>query len=240
MDELRTGAIIAAAGKGKRFGTETKKQFIPLCGKPLVAYSIEKFQKSPFVHEIVLVVPEDKLSYCCYEIVERFQFNKVKKIVPGGEERQHSVEIGLNSLSDRFDIVVVHDGVRPFIQVEIINRVIKEASTYGGAICAVKIKDTVKKAYNSTYVDKTLPREELWLAQTPQAFRYEILKKAIEKAKEDGFIGTDESSLVERCGFRVKITEGHWANIKITTKEDLITAELFVKGGIEDSLQCTE
>jgi 2-C-methyl-D-erythritol 4-phosphate cytidylyltransferase len=232
MTHLKTAAIIAAAGSGRRFGGEVKKQFQLLCGKPILSYSIESFQKSRLVAEIILVVPEDSVSYCHEEIVDKFGFKKVTKIISGGEERQNSVEIGFNSISDKTDIVVVHDGVRPFITVKTIEEVIKEAIKSGGAIAAIPVKDTVKKSSTENYIERTIPRDSLWLAQTPQAFRYDVLKRAIERAKEDGFIGTDESSLVERVDIRVKLVKGSEFNIKITTEEDLLFGELILKEGI--------
>lgn len=232
---LKTSAIIAAAGWGRRFGGSTKKQFQLLGGKPILAYSIESFEESPSVREVVIVVPEDSLSYCSEEIVDRFKFKKVIKIIPGGEERQHSVRKGFNSLSGDTDIVVVHDGVRPFVGSDLVEKVIKEALESGGAIAALPVKDTVKKSSYDNFIEQTISRSYLWLAQTPQAFKYEILKRAYEEAERDGFLGTDESSLVERLDVQVKLVEGSPMNVKITTEEDLRLTELALKIGNRSS-----
>ncbi|HSE84076.1 MAG TPA: 2-C-methyl-D-erythritol 4-phosphate cytidylyltransferase, partial [Thermodesulfobacteriota bacterium] len=212
---LKTSAIIAAAGLGRRFGGSTKKQFQSLGGKPILAYSIGSLEESS-VREIILVVPEDSLSYFSEEVVNRFNFKKVIKVIPGGEERQHSVKRGFNSLSCDTDIVVVHDGVRPFVGVDLIEEVIKEALKSGGAIAALPVKDTVKKSSYENYIEQTISRDCLWLAQTPQAFSYGILKRAYEEAERDGFLGTDESSLVERLGVQVRLVKGSPMNVKIT------------------------
>lgn len=228
MVKVKAAAIIAAAGWGKRFGKGKKKQFQPLGGKPVIVHSIERFEKSPSVGEIVLVVSEDSIRYCHEEIVKKFQFKKITKIVSGGEERQHSVKRGFSSISNETDIVIVHDGVRPFITVDLIEEAINEALKSGGAIVAIPVKDTVKESFER-YIQRTLPRESLWLAQTPQAFRYDLLKRAYKMSDENGFLGTDESSLVERLGIRVKLIRGSQMNVKITTEEDLLLAELALK-----------
>jgi 2-C-methyl-D-erythritol 4-phosphate cytidylyltransferase len=230
MSDQKAAAIIAAAGWGRRFGGGIKKQFQPLGGKPVLAHSIQSLEESPSVGEIVLVVPQDLLNYSLEEIVDRFEFKKVTKIIPGGEERQYSVRRGFDSVSGGTDIVVVHDGVRPFVKVNLIEEVIKGALQSGGAIAALPVKDTVKESSScGNYVEKSIPRKLLWLAQTPQAFKYEILKRAYEEAERGGFLGTDESSLVERLGVQVKLVEGSHMNIKITNEEDLLLGELILK-----------
>lgn len=233
MVKVKAAAIIAAAGWGKRFSVGKRKQFQPLGGKPVIVYSIERFEESPSVGEIILVVSEDSIGHCREEIVKKFQFKKIKEVIPGGEERQHSVKRGFSSISNKTDIVIVHDGVRPFVTVDMIEESIKEALKSGGAIVATPVKDTVKES-SEGYIQRTLPRESLWLAQTPQAFRYDVLKRAYKMSEEDEFLGTDESSLVERLGIRVKLIRGSQINIKITTEEDLLLAELALKAGDYD------
>ncbi len=228
MIKVKAAAIIAAAGSGKRFGVGKRKQFQPLGGKPVIVHTIERFEESPSVGEIILVASEDSIGYCHEEIVKKFRFKKVTKIIPGGEERQHSVKRGFSSISKETDIVIVHDGVRPFVTVDLIERVINEVLISDGAIVAIPVKDTIKKSSDG-YIQKTRPRESLWLAQTPQAFRYNILKRAYEMSEADGFLGTDESSLVERLGIQVKLVRGNQMNVKITTEEDLLFAELALK-----------
>lgn len=212
------------------------KQFLPLRGKPVLAYSVETFSKSDLIGEIIIVVPEDWVRAVKTDIVDRFSIPKVTKIIPGGPERQDSVLNGFNSLSGTPDIVAVHDGARPLVSLELLEEVIRQASACGAALAALPPNDTVKKSSPDMYVDGTVPREPLWFAQTPQAFRYDLLKKAFSKAADDRFTGTDESLLVERTGVRVKIVKGSPYNIKITTPEDLRLGELILnmrEGGAE-------
>jgi 2-C-methyl-D-erythritol 4-phosphate cytidylyltransferase len=234
--DISTAAIITAAGSGKRFGEGggggIPKQFAPLNGEPLLAHSIRSFSGCDSIGEIVVVVPPDWLDFVKNEIVDKFKFEKVSKLTPGGEERQHSVENGFRSLTDKPDIVLVHDGVRPFVTTETIETVITEAAESGAAICAVQATDTVKQSSPGRYIENTLQRDSIWLAQTPQGFKYEILDEAFRCAMEDGYIGTDESILVERIGVKVKLVQGSRYNIKITTKDDIILGELLLKEGI--------
>ena len=236
MASIRASAVIAAAGQGKRFGDGLPKQFLPLRGKPVLAYSVETISKSDLIGEIIIVVPEDWARAVKTDIVDRFSIPKVTKIIPGGPERQDSVLNGFNSLSGTPDIVAVHDGARPLVSLELLEEVIREASACGAALAALPSNDTIKKSSPEMYVDSTIPRESLWFAQTPQAFRYDLLKNALSKAADDRFTGTDESLLVERTGVRVKIVKGSPYNIKITTPEDLRLGELILnmrEGGAE-------
>ena len=234
MTDINAAAVITAAGSGRRFGegAELPKQFIPLGGKPLLVHCAQCFEQSDRVNEVVIVVPSEWVEYTQSEIVQKFQLQKVSQVIAGGSERQLSVLNGLNALSKQPDIVVVHDGVRPFTTVELIEEVITTASESGAAIAALHCSDTVKKASSLHTIEETLPREDIWLAQTPQAFRYDILREAIDKAFEDGFLGTDESLLLERIGIEVKLVEGSKYNIKITTAEDLEIGELILKEGL--------
>ena len=236
MANIRASAVIAAAGQGKRFGDGPPKQFLPLRGKPVLAYSVETFSKSDLIGEIIIVVPEDWARTVKTDIVDRLSIPKVTKIIPGGPERQDSVLNGFNSLSGTPDIVAVHDGARPLVSLELLEEVIRQASACGAALAALPSNDTIKKSSPEMYVDGTVPRESLWFAQTPQAFRYEVLKNALSKAADDRFTGTDESLLVERTGVKVKIVKGSPYNIKITTPEDLALGELILnmrEGGAE-------
>lgn len=235
MADIQTAAIITAAGSGERFGEGgggVPKQFAPLNGEPLLSHSIRSFSDCGSIGEIVVVVPSDRLEYTQSRIIERYGFSRGIKLTPGGEERQHSVENGFRSLTAKPDIVLVHDGVRPFVRAEIIERVIAGAMESGAAICAIQATDTVKHSSPESYIENTLPREGIWLAQTPQGFKYEVLDEALRCAGEDGYIGTDESILVERTGVKVKLVQGSRYNIKITTKEDIILGELLLKEGI--------
>ena len=232
MADIRASAVITAAGQGKRFGEGIPKQFMPLQGKPVLLHSVETFSKSDLIGEIVIVVPENWVDSVKIDILEKFGVTKVKNVIPGGPERQDSVRNGFYSLSEKPDIVVVHDGVRPFITLELLEEVIREASDCGGALTALPSSDTIKKSSPDLFVENTVPRESLWFAQTPQAFRYEVLKNAFIRASEDGFTGTDEALLVERTGVKVKIVRGSPYNIKITTPEDFKLGELILKEGI--------
>ena len=236
MANIRASAVITAAGQGKRYGDGLPKQFLPLRGKPVLAYSLETFSKSDLIGEIIIVVPDDWARTVKADIVDRLSIPKVTKIIPGGPERQDSVLNGFNSLSGKPDVVAVHDGARPFVSLELLEEVIREASACGAALAALPSNDTIKKSSPEMYVDSTIPRESLWFAQTPQAFRYDLLKNALSKAADDRFTGTDESLLVERTGVRVKIVKGSPYNIKITTPEDLALGELILnmrEGGAE-------
>lgn len=231
MADINTAAIITAGGLGKRFdgtGDTLPKQFIPLSGKPVIAYSILSFESSKLINEIVIVVPENWVKYTKTEIVDKFDIKKVSKVISGGDERQDSVKIGLRSLSKTPSIVAVHDGVRPLVTVQTIDEVITQAEKTGGAIAAIPATDTIKKSDPEHIIENTLRREDIWFAQTPQAFRYEILKEAFEKASEDGYLGTDEAELVERLGKEIKLVKGSKYNIKITTPEDLELGEIFL------------
>lgn len=221
MAKPTAAAIITAGGLGKRFGGKIVKQFSEINGKPVLAYAVGHFERCDLINEIVIVVPEGWIDFTSTEIVSKYGLQKIKKIITGGAERQNSVENGFMSLSEEIDIVVVHDGVRPFISTELIERVITEASDHGGAIAAIPCTDTIKNASPTDYIMGTILRDGIWFAQTPQAFRYDVLKNAFRKASEDGFIGTDDSLLVERAGQKVKLVEGSKYNIKITTQEDI-------------------
>ncbi len=223
-------ALIPAAGMGKRMGAGMNKQYLLLCGKPILAHTLEVFEKAPFVDEVYLIVPEDEISYCRENVVERFGFSKVSKIVSGGSERQHSVLNGLRAIRSpgaHDSVVVIHDGVRPFLSSSVLRDSIEAARLHDGALVAVPVKDTVKVVRDGVVLE-TPPRNSLWLAQTPQAFRYGIIRDAHERAAMDGWLGTDDSSLVERLGKSVRIVAGEYGNFKITTPEDLILAEAFL------------
>lgn len=225
---MHVSAIIVAAGRGQRAGGSIPKQFQSICGKPILYYTLQKFEKCTLVDEVVLVASEDWLFYVSEDIVDRFDFKKVKKIVSGGKERQDSVFAGLKTLEGPPDIVAIHDAVRPFITIEKIEETIKACEKYGAAILAVPPKETIK-IESAGFVDKTQARDSLRSVQTPQIFKYELIYNAYTKAFEKGLYETDDSALVERLGHRVKIVEGEYSNIKITTPLELQLAELILK-----------
>ena len=221
---MKTVAIIVAGGLGKRIEGDLPKQFLKLGDKPILAHTIDRFQKCELIDEIILVVPEDHLGYCSQAIVEEYSFDKIRKIVCGGKERQDSVYQGLKACSNATSIVAIHDGVRPLITVEKITESIELCRDKRAVILAVPAKDTIKRVVDCSVVT-TMDRTKLWLVQTPQVFEYRLIRDAYEKAGQENFIGTDDSALVERLGCEVAVLEGEYNNIKITTKEDLILAE---------------
>lgn len=224
-------ALIPAAGMGKRMGAGINKQYLRLAGKPILAHTLAVFQAAVCVDQIYLIIPEDEIAYCRENVVERFGFGKVRRIVAGGSERQHSVLNGLRAMEVSGDeIVMIHDGVRPFIPEAIITQSVVTAREADGALVAVPVKDTVKIVRDGLVLE-TPPREALWLAQTPQAFRYGIIRQAHEEAHATGWLGTDDASLVERRGGAVRIVPGVYGNFKITTPEDLVLAEAFLRDG---------
>jgi len=224
---MNVRAIIAAGGRGERMGGELPKQFIEIKKKPLLAYTIENFEKCKLIDEIILVVPEEYVGLCSYQVVDVFNFRKIRKIISGGKERQDSVYKALLSLPGNTDIVTIHDGVRPFISPEKIIKSIEMCKQDKAVILALPINETVKRVEDGNVIT-TLDREKLWIAQTPQTFEYKLILEAYKKAEQDDFVGTDDSSLVERMGVKVRILEGDYENIKITTPEDLVLAERMI------------
>ena len=223
-------ALVPAAGMGRRMGAEINKQYLLLAGKPILAHTLQVFQDTPFIDDIYVVIPAAEIPYCQEHVVERHGLTKVRQIVPGGAERQHSVMNGLQALvgAGDDDVVLIHDGVRPFVPPRVLERAVEMARCHDGALVAVPVKDTVKVVVDGI-VRATPPREDLWLAQTPQAFRYPVIRAAHEIAAAERFLGTDDASLVERLGKDIHIVMGDYRNIKITTPEDLILAEAFLR-----------
>jgi len=220
------GAVIVAAGRGKRMGTEESKQYLQLGSKPIIVHTLENFQAMAFINEIVLVVGEDDMarvhSWC-----QQYGFSKVKTIIAGGAERQHSVHAGLKAITTEW--VMVHDGVRPFVSEQAVARCCASAERHLAAVLAVPVKDTIKQVNAEGVITATPDRKSLWAIQTPQAFRHELVLKAHEAAERAGMLGTDDASVVEWNGVNVVVAEGEYTNIKITTPEDLPWAELLLK-----------
>jgi 2-C-methyl-D-erythritol 4-phosphate cytidylyltransferase len=225
-------ALIPAAGMGKRMGAGQNKQYLLLDGKPILAHTLKVFQDAPFIAGIYLITPEPEIAFCQSDVVERYGFSKVRAIVAGGAERQHSVLNGLTAMQQEGvgpeDLVLIHDGVRPFVSSDLLQRAASAAGEFGGAVVAVPVKDTVKVARDGI-ITATPPREELWLAQTPQAFRYGLIRSAHDAAQSEGFLGTDDASLVERQGWPLRVVMGDYQNIKITTPEDMLLAQAFLQ-----------
>ncbi len=221
--------IIPAAGSGSRFGSGMRKQFLPLKGKPILVHTIQRFEQCPEVDEIAVAVPEEAIVEA-ESLVSRYRLNKVSKVIVGGEQRQDSVFGVLRKLILKpSDIVLVHDGVRPFVQPQRISEMIGQCREHEAVVMAIQPKDTIRRSNGGGFFDQTLDRAALWLIQTPQAFRAELLLRAFEQAHEEKFYSTDEGALVERLGVKAKIMEGSYDNIKVTTPEDLELGALILE-----------
>jgi 2-C-methyl-D-erythritol 4-phosphate cytidylyltransferase len=214
------GVVIVAAGSGSRMNMGINKQFIKLNNKEIIAYTIEKFYKHYNIQDIVVVIKKEELEFFNKEIIEKYKFENIK-IAFGGNERQDSVYNGLKSLDSTCNIVLIHDGARPFVSEETINKSIQEAKNYNAIVVGVPVKDTIKVINDNNDIVDTPDRSKLWAVQTPQTFDYSILLKSYEDAFKHDFYGTDDAMLVERIGYKVKMIEGSYNNIKITTQEDL-------------------
>ncbi|EIT84082.1 2-C-methyl-D-erythritol 4-phosphate cytidylyltransferase [Fictibacillus macauensis ZFHKF-1] len=214
--------VIPAAGQGKRMNAGKNKQWIELDGKPLIAHTMTVFEEDPWCEKMILSINEKEQSLF-QELVSKGRFQKQVQLVAGGAERQHSVHEGLKAASDA-ELVLIHDGARPFVEQERIHELVKKAMETGAAILAVPLKDTVKKGSNGI-VDETVDRASLWAVQTPQAFRLPIVLDAHETAAKRKDLGTDDASLVENMGHPVSIVEGDYTNIKLTTVHDILFAK---------------
>jgi len=219
---MKVGAIITAAGQGKRIGTSVPKQFLKIQGKPLLHHTLTVFSSCKLIDYVVLVMPQADVYAMREDWLKKYEI--VREVVAGGEQRQDSVYNGFNSLENGTDIVVVHDGVRPFTTPKMITATVEEAEEHGAAITAIPVSDTIKHVVDS-FVKQTVSRVGLWRVQTPQAFHYRLLQQAFKKAKKDSYYGTDEGALIEYLGAQVKVVQGSELNIKITRKEDLLLAE---------------
>ena len=226
---MKTVAIIPAAGSSKRMQNNISKQYLLLDDIPVLARTLEIFQRSPGIDEIFLIVPEMDIDYAHKDIVDRYDISKVSNILAGGKERQDSVRNGIDALGSDHDIVVIHDGVRPFISEELVRSAILEASRSQAVTVGVPVKDTVKSVDGHGIVVETLNRNHLWLTQTPQAFERDVIKKAYEAAYRNNYYGTDDAALVERIGVKVMMIRGSYDNIKITTKDDIMLAEVLIR-----------
>ena len=223
-------AVVLAAGQGKRMNSKVQKQFLELEGKPLVYYSLKCFQDSGLIHEIILVTGAESVSFCKEEIVEKYGLTKVTKVIPGGKERYDSVYQGLLACRDT-EYVLIHDGARPFITEEIIQRGMQGVKKTGACVIGMPSKDTVKIADAQGDVAETPERSSVWTIQTPQIFDYRLIREAHEKIRcRDMSAITDDAMVVEQeTGVKIALVEGSYKNLKITTPEDLDIAEIFLK-----------
>jgi 2-C-methyl-D-erythritol 4-phosphate cytidylyltransferase len=206
-------------------GGSVPKQFLALGGQPLILHSLRVFQASSVIEEVILAVPLNEMDYCLKEIVAKHRFTKVTKVVPGGHERQDSVRHALEAVHDDVDVVLVHDAVRPFLTEHMVDEVVKAARAKGAAIIALPMKDTVKQVGANHVIERTVDRQSLWLAQTPQAFRRDWLLAAHRKAHAEGIRATDDAYLIEWAGHPVSVVEGSGENIKVTRPEDMVIGE---------------
>lgn len=206
-------------------GTNVPKQFLSLGGVPLLLHALRTFDSSPIISEIILVVPQDDCQYCQEDIVFFHGLKKVSQVVAGGMRRQDSVLNGVRAVNPKAEIVVIHDAVRPFVTLDMISQVVDSTRAHGAAIVALPMRDTVKRVNAEGFIQETLCRDELWLAQTPQAFRRTLLLQAHEQGKAKELEATDDAFLVERLGLPVAIVQGCSDNIKVTRPEDLHMGE---------------
>lgn len=217
-------AIVPAAGAGVRMEADRPKQFRPLGDRPLLVHTLQRLSDSPLIETVVVVVPADWVAKARSELIEPYGLAKVGAVVAGGAERQNSVAAGLEALGPEVDLVVVHDGVRPFVTEAMIADVVEAARAVGAAVAAIPVAETVKRVADGVVVE-TVSRDGLYRVQTPQAFRREVLAEALERAWAEGVVGTDEAALVERFGRPVRVVAGSAVNLKVTSPEDWSLAE---------------
>ena len=236
---MKNVAIVLAAGSGKRMNSDIKKQYMILDGIPLIAHCLKTFEESEIISDVVLVSAAEDMEYCREEIVRALGFSKVRDIVEGGRERYHSVMAGLDAISRSggADYVFIHDGARPFVTEDMIVRLYEDVCITEASVAAVKSKDTVKIANTADYVVSTPNRELTWIIQTPQVFRYSLAYEAYSILKEEecglpcqGIKVTDDAMVVETwTDHKVRLVEGSYENIKVTTPEDMDIAESIIK-----------
>lgn len=231
--ELKTAVIIPAAGSGKRMGGGIPKQYGKLGGMSILARTVKAFTDTKEIHQIMIVTNEDYLDRCRRELQDLGLMSKVSAILTGGQERQDSIYQAIRHLPQDVDLVLVHDGVRPFVTGDVIRRTIEAAKRYGAAVAAVPVKDTIKMVEESFFT-RTLDRKRLYSVQTPQGFRRNILEQAYEEAYRKNYYGTDDAFLVEKLGGKVYVVKGDYNNIKITTMEDIVFGEAIIDGQIEN------
>lgn len=229
MEKQKYAAIVLAAGSGKRMNSQVHKQYLIIQDRPVLYYSLKEFEDSA-VDEIVLVVGKGEEKFCRKEIVDKYGISKVKAIVEGGKERYHSVFEGLKQTSDA-DYVLIHDGARPFVNQDIIRRCMQEVQKYQACVVGMPVKDTIKIADEEGYAKQTPDRKNVWMIQTPQTFSYALIYEAYEEMlKTEDTAITDDAMVLERTkGKKSKLIEGSYRNIKITTPEDLLIANVYLQ-----------
>lgn len=240
MEKKRCTAIVLAAGQGKRMGTKTQKQYLNLCGYPVLWHCLHTFEESAVIDDMVLVTGEDQIDYCRTEFVEKYGFQKIRKIVAGGAERYHSVLNGLRAMEKKScedGYVFIHDGARPFVDEPMLERAYADVCKYEACVVGMPVKDTIKIADTDGFIKETPKRSLVWQIQTPQVFSaplicyaYEELSRREKELLDRGIQITDDAMVVEEiCGRKVRLTEGSYENMKLTTPEDLEIAETFLR-----------
>ena len=228
---MNVHVLVPAAGSGSRVGGETKKQYLDLGEQPVLVQTLTRLASLHQVTAIHLIVPEDDVTFCRAELVEKYRLDKIGSLIVGGQERQDSVRNGLESCgAEDNDVILIHDGVRPFFPKEQIGPLVQLASVEGAALLAIPAQDTIKEVFDGR-VRSTLERGLLWQVQTPQAFRCERIREAHRRAHAGGYVGTDDASLIEWCGWPVAVLPGHPHNFKITTPADLVLARALLEAG---------
>ena len=223
----KIAAIVLAAGHGRRMNSDIHKQYMLLCGRPVLYYSLRALEESA-VEDVILVAGAGEVSYCKEMVTERYGFHKVIRVTEGGRERYHSVYEGLRALPEDTEYVLIHDGARPFLTEKIIGDTIKAVKEYKACVVGMPVKDTIKLTDSEQFAAKTLDRKSLWAVQTPQAFSREMIWQAYSMLMEHEIPVTDDAMVVETfLHYPVKLIEGSYRNIKITTPEDLLIAEIF-------------
>lgn len=227
---MKTAVIIAAAGVGRRMGGLCPKQYLELGKRPIICHTLDRFQEARGIDELVCVVEPGREKSFSEEILKAYGYPKNWIAVAGGQVRQESITNGLKTISTDCDVVLVHDAVRPFISAEQIELTARVSMRDGACIVASPIRETIKRTDSDGYICETVDRKQIWGAQTPQGFARKILSDAISRAQSDGYVGTDDASIVERMGVKITIIEGDSRNIKITTPSDMAIAEAILEG----------
>lgn len=222
-------AVVVAGGKGTRMESSINKVFMDIAGKQAIVRVLETFEENEFINEIILVASQRDIDYCKKQFANKAEYQKIKEIVVGGKRRQDSVSNGLKMVSDQAEMILVHDGARPLVTHDIIDRSIEGALRYGAVTTAVPVKDTIKVADKDGFICETPERKKLWSVQTPQVFRKELLIQAYKNAEDSDIEATDDAMLAERLGHKIKLIEGSYENIKITTPEDIAIAEAIIR-----------
>jgi 2-C-methyl-D-erythritol 4-phosphate cytidylyltransferase len=226
-------AVIVAAGRGVRMQSDTRKQYLQVAGRPVLVHTLLKFDVCPLIDHICLVVPDDDLDFCRHRLLADEPIKKTVQFVAGGRHRQQSVYNGLKSLGRKEGLVAIHDGVRPLVDPLLITACIRAAETSGACAPGIPAYDTIKRVSGEGTIAGTVERKGLWFIQTPQVFRYAVITEAHDRALRDGYVGTDDASLIERLGFPVTLISGSKSNIKVTTAEDLAMAAALLRAAGE-------